>query len=469
MKTASALLFAVLLLSGCAPYRYHAVPASPPVIATRLEARRLDDPNLRTWMDSAVHYQPPVWPQRSWNLRTLTFAAWYFSPDLDVARQQMGEAQAAIRTAAMKPNPSAGSDAGYETAPEAPFLANLNLDFPIETAGKRRYRVAAARHLSLASQCQLDEDAWMVRARLRRAWVSYALAIREHDLLRDQESLQSRYTDLLDWQMRAGQIPLPEVTTARLDLMRLRQSLSEAEGGIATARAALAGAIGIPTSALSGIDISTVEFSSPPSPESLPLNTATDLAVRNRLDVQAALEEYQATQARLQLEVARQYPDIDLGPGYGYEEGYQLVTAGLSAILPLRNRNQGPIAEAEAQRKLAGARLLSTQSTVISQTDQAEAQYRAAWVTWEQARKVLAETRTAKHSAQQAFGAGETSRAALLSAEIQTVVAERDSLTALQQTQVDLGVLEDALERPIESDNQTPFPQRAPRRKEAVP
>src|SRR5581483_12333523 len=113
MKTASALLLAVLLLTGCAPYKYHAVPASPPVIAAKLDARRLDDQNLRAWMESAVHYQPTMWPQASWNLRTLTFAAWYFSPDLDVARQQLGEAQAAIQAAAMKPNPSANADAGY--------------------------------------------------------------------------------------------------------------------------------------------------------------------------------------------------------------------------------------------------------------------------------------------------------------------------------------------------------------------
>src|SRR6185437_10338151 len=206
----------------------------------------------------------------------------------------LSEAQAAIQTAAMKPNPSIGAESGYETAPESPFLVTMHLDFHIETRGKRRYRISAAKHLSLASQLQLDNTAWTVRGRLRTAWVGYCLATRQRDLLRHQVLLQNQYTNLLDKQMRAGEIPLPEVTTAKLDLMRLRQALSAAEGGIATARAEIAAAIGIPATALSGIDISTSGFDSPPPPKHLPLASARDLAIRNRLDVRSALEEYQA-------------------------------------------------------------------------------------------------------------------------------------------------------------------------------
>ncbi len=101
-------------------------------------------------------------------------------------------------------------------------------------------------------------------------------------------------------------------------------------------------------------------------------------AVRNRLDVLRALEQYRAAQSALQLQVARQYPDVDLGPGYNYEEGAHFIALSLSTVLPLRNHNQGPIAEAEAQRKVAGAQLLAVQSTVIADTDKALRRYTAA-------------------------------------------------------------------------------------------
>jgi outer membrane protein, heavy metal efflux system len=80
-------------------------------------------------------------------------------------------------------------------------------------------------------------------------------------------------------------------------------------------------------------------------------------AVLNRLDVRRALAQYAAAEADLQLEIAKQYPDIQIGPGYTYEEGHSYFTLGLSATLPVFNRNQGPIAEAEARRREAGRRL----------------------------------------------------------------------------------------------------------------
>ena len=110
-------------------------------------------------------------------------------------------------------------------------------------------------------------------------------------------------------------------------------------------------------------------------PGALPAPDVRAAAVENRLDVQRALAQYEAAQSRLQLEVARQYPDIDLGPGYAYEEGVHLISLRMGTVLPLRNRNEGPIAEAEAQRKAAGAQLLATQSAVIAQSDKALAQY----------------------------------------------------------------------------------------------
>lgn len=467
--TARTLLIILAFATGCAPYKYHAAPISPPALARSLQSRSLTDPRLEAWMQNAAHYQPTSWPLRSWNLHDLTLAAWYFNPALDVARQQAAVANAAIETAAMKPNPAASIGSGYETAQAAPFLLTMDLSFPIETAGKRGYRIAGAKHLRQAARIQLAEVAWSVRSQVRIAWISYAFAVRDRDMLQRQVSLESRYSDLLDQQMRAGEIPLPEVTTARIALIQLQQALSAAGGKLATSQASLAAAIGIPDSALSGFEISTQDVDDPPVPGSLPAQSVRDVAVHNRLDVQRSLAEYEAAQSSLQLEVARQYPDIDLGPGYGYEEGYHLATLGLSALLPLRNQNQGPIAEAEARRKLAGARLLSTQSTVIAQTDETLAQYRSAWNALAQARRAAVETAAANRAAQHAFAIGETGRPAAVSAKMQQVVAERAALDALDQTQVALGALENALQRPIGPEAGASFPPQAPRQQEKLP
>jgi outer membrane protein, heavy metal efflux system len=62
---------------------------------------------------------------------------------------------------------------------------------------------------------------------------------------------------------------------------------------------------------------------------------------------------------------------------------------GLAVTLPIRNRNQGPIAEAEARRKEVAARFLSTQAQVIAQSEAALARYGAALREMSEARESL--------------------------------------------------------------------------------
>lgn len=456
-------LLAATLLTGCAPYKYRAAPVSPAALATGLQTRSLDDPDLRSWMKQAAGYQPSSWPLESWDINALTLAAFYFNPDLDVARANAAAADAAITTAAMKPNPSVGVGPGYESGSQGPFTMAFNFSLPIETAGKRGYRIANATHLSLASRIQLAQTAWSVRSRVRSALVDYLFAIQAASLLQKQAALRSKYVDLTERRFRAGEIPLPDVTSARIDLTALRQSLSAAEGQVHTTHAALAAAIGIPESGLTGKALVWPEADQPPTPASLPPESMQAAAVRNRLDVQRALEQYRAAQSALQLQVARQYPDIDLGPGYNYEEGANFIALSLSAVLPLRNHNQGPIAEAEAQRKVAGAQLLATQSTVIADTDKALRQYAAAYATLKVADHSVGQLEQQQQAAMRMLQAGETDRLMAIAAKLQTSVAERARLDALHQTQLSLGLVENALQRPISPTTTPALPQSAPR------
>lgn len=463
MKFIATGVFALVLLTGCAPYQYHAAPISPLALAQSLQSRSLGDPDLRSWMNQAANYQPTSWPLKAWDLNALTLAAFYFNPDLDVARANAAAASAAIQTAAMKPNPSASVGPGYESGNQGPLTMAFSFSLPIETAGKRGYRIANATHLSLASRIQLAQTGWVVRSRVRAALINYLFAVQAAGLLRKEEALRSRYVDLTENRFRAGEIPLPDVTTARIDLTALRQALSVAEGQAHTAHAALAAAIGIPESGMTGKTLAWPGADRPPAPAALPPQKMRAAAVRNRLDVQRALEQYRAAQSALQLQVARQYPDINLGPGYNYEEGANFIALSLSTVLPLRNQNQGPIAEAEAQRKVAGAQLLAVQSTVIADTDKASRQYAAAYATQEEAGHSVGQLEQQQKAALRMLRSGETDQLTVVAAELQTSVAERARLDAMHQAQISLGLLEDALQRPINPNTTPALPTSAPR------
>ncbi|MHB8390408.1 MAG: TolC family protein, partial [Acidobacteriaceae bacterium] len=282
-------------------------------------------------------------------------------------------------------------------------------------------------------------------------------------LLQKEETLRSTYVNLTERRFRAGEIPLPDLTTARIDLTALRQAISVAAGHVHTTHAALAAAIGIPESGLTGKTLVWPDVDRSPAPAALPPQNMRAAAVRNRLDVQRALEQYRAAQSALQLQVAQQYPDIDLGPGYNYEEGANFIALSLSTVLPLRNQNQGPIAQAEAQRKLAGAQLLAVQSTVIADTDKALRQYAATFATQEEATHSVGQLKQQQKAAMRMQQSGETDQLTVVATELQTSVAERARLDALHQAQLSLGLVEDALQRPI-SPNTTPaLPVSAPR------
>lgn len=451
------------LISGCVPYKYHPAPVSPPALASSLEGRSLDDPGLRAWTEQEAGFTPSSWPLSTWDLNSLTLAAYYFNPQMDVARANAAVANEAIKTAAMKPNPQVGSSGGFETAAESPYLLGLNFSLPIETAGRRGYRIAEATHLSDASRIQVGETAWKVRSQVRTAFVDLLYAKQTAATLSTQEGLQSKYVGLLEARFNAGEIPLPDLTTARIGLTNLRQALRTAEGQVETSRAALSAAIGIPESGLTGKDFIWPNGDEPPMPGILASQAIRGEAVSNRLDVRSALERYEAAQSHLRLEVARQYPDINLGPGYAYEEGVHLISLQLVAVLPLRNHNEGPIAEAEAQRKAAGTQLLATQSAVIAQIDKALAQYKAAYSTLEEARRSVAQAEFQRKTTAAWFQSGESDQLAVVSAEIQVGVAERVRLDALHQTQLALGILEDALQRPIDPATAPALPKQAPR------
>ncbi len=463
MKLIPTGVFALVFLTGCAPYKYRAAPISPEALAQGLYGRSLDDPDLRSWMKQATDYQAPSWPLETWDLNALTLAAFYFNPELDVARANAAASEAAIQTASMKPNPSVGAGPGYESGAQGPFTMAFDLSLPVETAGKRGYRIANATHLSLASHIQLGQTAWDVRSRVRSALVDYLFAVQGVSLLRKEETLRSSYVELTEKRFHAGEIPLPDLTIARIDLTALRQSLSAAEGQEHTTHAALAAAIGIPESGLAGKKLIWPDADRPPAPSELPPQNMRAAAVRNRLDVQRALEQYRAAQSALQLEVARQYPDINLGPGYNYEESANFIALSLSTVLPLRNHNQGPIAEAEAWRKVAGAQLLAVQSKVIADTDKALRQYAAAYATQEVAKRSVSQLEEQQTAAMRIQQSGETDQLTVAAAELQTSVAERARLDALHQAQLSLGLMEDALQRPIGPDTAPALPASAPR------
>ncbi|MEI7939442.1 MAG: TolC family protein, partial [Verrucomicrobiota bacterium] len=173
-------------------------------------------------------------------------------------------------------------------------------------------------------------------------------------------------------------------------------------------------------------------------------------ALQRRPDVLAALADYAASESALQIEIAKQYPDVHLNTGYEYDQGLQKWgLLGFGVELPLLNRNEGPIAQAEARRRQASARFEALQAKVIAEIDRALAVYEVAATSRAGAEALLATQRKQQEVAEQQLNAGAADRLDVLTAELELATSElvlQDSQTRLHQA---LGALEDAVQRPL--------------------
>jgi len=140
-------------------------------------------------------------------------------------------------------------------------------------------------------------------------------AERAESLLQEQQRVQEEMVRLLEQRLSFGEASQPDVTEAHIALNQTLLSLREAQKQRAETRAQVADALGLPVDALNNVYISFDFLTHLPSAVDIPSEVIRRQALLNRPDILGALEEYTASQAALQLEIAGQYPDIHLGPG----------------------------------------------------------------------------------------------------------------------------------------------------------
>jgi outer membrane protein TolC len=270
------------------------------------------------------------------------------------------------------------------------------------------------------------------------------------ELLHSEDEIRVQQVRILEQRLSVGEIPRPEFDLARIEASKTHLALTTAEGQLAEAKAALAASIGLPMAGLNGFAFSWPDLDTPPSTESIGSNRIQRDAILNRLDLRSSLAQYAAAEADLQLEIAKQYPDLQIGPGYTYEERNSFFTVGLSTTLPLFNRNQGPIAEAEARRKGAAAAFLEKQAQVIAESERALALYTAALKELNEADQSLHRLQdTQRQAMERAVSLGEEDQLALNGVRIEASVVARIRLDALNRAQTALGALEDTVQRPL--------------------
>ncbi|MGZ8262433.1 MAG: TolC family protein, partial [Methylotenera sp.] len=248
-----------------------------------------------------------------------------------------------------------------------------------------------------------------------------------------------------------------ELSTAKLQLQTTASELNARQQSKLALMSKLASNLGLPLSKVETMNLLDSSFDDQLNQSSQQnqlqyQTTPADIqatALLNRLDIRIALERYAAAEARLKLEIAKQYPNIVISPGYAYEFGDGIWSLGLSGLLTLLNKNKVAIAEATQLREVEAAQFEALQSKIISEANIANAEATQAKQTLKNQQKLREQQQNNTQRMERKLAAGEIDRLELAFAKLEDNAAEKNVALANFQLKMALNQLENTLQQPL--------------------
>ena len=363
---------------------------------------------------------------RAWTIPDLILLSKKRQAGREQAAAQYATAEAALITAGGSVNPAVSLVPGINTSaasgtPSGTPSASFDLLF--ETAHKKDLRLLKAQQQLLKAGFTQQDTEWQLDAAVRHAGWNLAFAQERQALLTQALAAQEKVLGLAKHQLEAGLIAPTDVQSQELAWRKARLDLADAEAAALDARAQLAEAVGLPLQALVRAKLNLAAEPPAQRTSSQAIARVRQAALVHRPDVAMGLADYAAAEADLALEVAKQYPDIKVSPGYQWDQGSNKWQLGLGFDLPLFNQNQGPIAEASARRREAQSRLEMLQAKISAEVDRAVPALQQAWKTYQVARDLLKTQGEKKTTALRRAQAGQGE-------PMDTLLAEADLISA---------------------------------------
>lgn len=460
------------LLTGCAYQTYTAKPLNASGLSSEFRAHDPLSADFQTYLKSQG-YEDGQTPVQDWSLNELIYSALYFHPDLDLARAIWRASQAAEKVAGQRPNPGISGDIEHHSETDngiSPWTFGLAIDIPIETAGKRQARIDRAANLSEAARIEIAQTAWKVRSRVYASWIAYQAALDQTRLLEEELALRSEIAAMLEARLHAGMVSSLESANARLQLQKTRQLLDTEKAHLVELKSRLANHAGLSLESLNKVNLLAEDKSLSEARREIViadpgrLAELQESALLNRLDIRAALARYEGAEAKLRLEIARQYPDVVLSPGYIYDQGDKIWSLGLSTLLSLFNRNEGNIAEAEAQREVEAAKFRTLQAEIIGELESRKAAYIQALNTLNDAKHLLDAQTERTQLTQKQFEQGIADRLELTTTRLENLLARQTLINSDIRVRRASHALEETMQYPLENPLSMPgdFDREAP-------
>ena len=277
--------------------------------------------------------------------------ALFFNPELRVARLKAGVPRAGAAEAGRWADPALAVDAEriLEGVRDPWVLGGvLNLTLPI--SGRLGVEREKARAEADVEELRALVEERRVVGELRERWLEWSAALERAELARAYVAEYDGTVERAEQLRRAGEISPLEARAFRIERAARAAKLRGHRADAAAAELEVKARLGlVPGAPVRLVPSLAADAGGVPPESELPRVLASTPAVR------LARAEYAAAERALELEVRRQYPDLELGGGSGIDQDTTRALFGGRVPLPLFNRNRRAIAEARAAREASRA------------------------------------------------------------------------------------------------------------------
>ncbi len=445
-----AAIAAAAWLAGCT--QYHSKPLQLQSTWKAFHRHNFFSPTTQAFARRYGGPPPKAFPQR-WSLNELSVTAWHWSPTIAALQARLQEQKGVVMQAGLLPNPRLSFQPRYAAKVLGnPWTLGVSFSIPIQTAGKMQDKVRQAKAILAARGWDILQAAWRMRIKLRRRLIRWAYAQKvaalKESLAKTQHSLVTLYAS----RFAQGAVARTQLLRIRIQYQRAEISGSQAAYKQAIALAQIAAVLDVSQDRLRQIHFQLKPLGFVPSPTRLKLRENLQLAMANRLDVYALICRYDAAQQNLKYQIALQYPNVHLGPGYQFNRGTDRYSFGISVALPIFDRNQGNIATAIARRKLIADKLNILQAHVITDLQTDMNIYRAAYHRWRRWHALARRQTIAEVLEKERLAKGAASRIAWLNVRLLLETDLIEAATAREQAQLAITRIENDLQIPISTD-----------------
>jgi len=455
MSKVALLSLLCLGITACGFQEYIAKPIDTAALGQKIAARRADNEQFHQYLVNNG-YPAARLPIQQWALDDLIHCALFFNPSLDIARAQWRSAEAAKLTAAEMRLPTIGGQyAKSNNASEeiSPHAYGLSIEIPIETANKRNIRIESAQHLSEAAKLRIAQAAWQLRNDVAKTFNEYQANRQQIKLLSKEQSYRQDVVAIYQKRIDLGESSSIELSKAKLQLQTLNTELESKQRNHLVLLSGLANSLGLPLAQVEQMQIAdTADAKMLTTPAPADLQTS---ALLNRLDIRIALERYAVAEAKLKLEIAKQYPDIVISPGYAYEFGDKIWSLGLSSLMTILTKNKLAIAEATQLREVEARQFEALQTNVIAEVNVANARLTQAVQLLDNQKNLYQQQQANTRRMDSRLRAGEIDRLELSYAKLEEVLAEQHIAMANFQLTASVNDLENAIQSPLSDSSIT--------------